>query len=813
MPWTVIGTGPIRSGIGLILVALATLTPTRSVRGDDQATQAVRSSWARLLQRLEAAVAREPDSFSELPTIAPDDPNLPAWRDSVARLIEQLDRQRDARTLSERLNALARLDRMAHELRSIVWSELDQPRRQLAIWLEPRVQLARAVVRLTQALQPPDPGAAPLAFDPGHAASWNRFLETDLFRVWSLQETPPTIDPRIEGDERRRAALTQARLRVAQAAALIARDLEDSVNQYAWPPAIALLEAWREAYYAQTIRIRADLDTTRPLFDQLLVRDGPIVRKGRVSYITAGPKLGYTLLPSPNAIAFANTQALTSVTPVLDFRDQVARDIRGRLLVSLYEPSMTTYDQSILTIFTAFSTNGLALDGRSQHCTDIAVGLQPQPCTGLRRAALAAIGFDAERIRSLIYQNAIGEVRRQVPIEAREERSERLAQQMAKRNANLRRFLVGDRRLRLDEALGVPLGLDHLSPSTQSDFASITAQFRWGDPLPLGTSWPLPADLRTNEPGLVVDLHAPSILNTLSQGVIDRLRQRAPNRVLVNFDTLDLKEVNQPKTFTYDPDDNAWKQALEDWRRRIEAGADPKTAPVGLTLLIDTPKTPPIVTVDAEGQLVLILRNLRLRIPPLDDFKRIAGDQAEEVIVEAAQVTITFRLGFGTETVLPAVENETAPATTPPTPPDALIPNPDDEPRIGDIPNPDDLPGLDNLPKDPADAASPPLAQRNDRPQPYRGPALRLVIARVLLSQPAITPIINGTPGQTISGQRTTFFFNTFLNPVIQQEFAFPLETLAFPGFALESLRLPDESGWIRARFRATGERPLPQDD
>ena len=52
--------------------------------------------------------------------------------------------------------------------------------------------------------------------------------------------------------------------------------------------------------------------------------------------MTAGPKTGFGLLPSNDGIAFWNSQALSTVTPITNFEQQLQQDKRGRQADKLY---------------------------------------------------------------------------------------------------------------------------------------------------------------------------------------------------------------------------------------------------------------------------------------------------------------------------------------------------------------------------------------------------------------------------------------------------------------------------------------------
>ena len=160
-------------------------------------------------------------------------------------------------------------------------------------------------------------------------------------------------------------------------------------------------------------------------------------------------------MSSDDGIAFYNRQQLTSVTPVWDFQNRIESDPQGRRAAKLYQFSATTYDWAELTITTVLRGSGLQIWPSYTHTIDAAISSVPTEGHGLGRAIAGMIGMDEDAINQRVYEGAIGEFRQQIPQEALEEATERIAVEAAQRNADLRsKGLVGDNTLAVRDIPG-----------------------------------------------------------------------------------------------------------------------------------------------------------------------------------------------------------------------------------------------------------------------------------------------------------------------------------------------------------------------
>ena len=215
--------------------------------------------------------------------------------------------------------------------------------------------------------------------------------------------------------------------------------------------------------------------TVAPVLDATLVQTGPVTRKGYTSMVTAGPKTGFGLLPSDDGIAFYNSQSMVSVTPIWDFQQQMAQDPRGRRATKLYEFNATTYDWSNLTITAILRPSGLSLIPSATHGINASIGSAPECGGGFGRTVAGLIGMNQQKITNKVYEGALPKFQSQIPAEAAEETQERIAQQMAERNADLQsKYLIGNNTVAIREFL-----IKDVSMRSRPEAVFVGGLFEW----------------------------------------------------------------------------------------------------------------------------------------------------------------------------------------------------------------------------------------------------------------------------------------------------------------------------------------------
>jgi len=548
--------------------AAAPATP--SYQGVEQTIEAIRQTWSK-------------------PGARPQ-PNRPGWDALFDGVLNDLRQYTKAESETERLEALDHLYQISGAISTVAWPPAESLRDEVREWLRPRVRLAWARRRLSETVQ-----ALPVTSDPNvqaNRARWVEFVRNDLGKALREYDGAATV---VE----RRASLV-----------LIHESLDSLAQRNKdrpWWPSSELEAAVNDLFNRPNVDISADVNTVAPLFDRTLVETGPVLRKGYLSQVTAGPKTGFGLLPSNDGIAFYNSQLYTSVTPIWDFQNQVASNPQGQRAIKLYQFSATTYDWAELTITTVLKSTGLEISPSYRHTIDAGIGAAPTEGGGLGRAIASLIGMNQERIRAKVYEGSIGEFRQQIPVEAQEEGAERIAAETAKRNAELRLLgLLGSGALGVRDFL-----ITQLSMRSQPAGVSVGGVLQWRDaPGQAGADAPLPQKMAAIEPGITAGVHLGSLLTSLAAGVYQREEVQSVQNLMIA-----IREVppgTPPRdavTLTKNVDFAAYARAVEDSRK-------PKPGTQNVTVLrLTRPQHVPEFSADARGFLVAMIHNLQIEVP------------------------------------------------------------------------------------------------------------------------------------------------------------------------------------------------------
>ena len=410
-------------GMELVSAVSAAAPATPSYQGVEHTIESIRQAWSQ-------------------PGARPQ-PNRPGWDALFDSVTNDLQSYTKAESETERLAALDHLYQISGAMGAVAWPPAATLRDELREWLRPRVRLAWARRRLSDTVQ-----ALPAASDPNvlaNRARWVDFVRNDLGTALRDYDGAATV-------AQRRASL--ARIHESLNA------LSSANKARPWWPSGELEAAVNDLFNRPNVDISADVNTVAPLLSANLVPSGPVMRKGYLSQVTAGPKTGFGLLPSSDGIAFFNSQLYTSVTPIWDFQNRVASNPQGERATKLYQFSATTYDWAELTITTVLKSSGLEISPSYRHSIDVGIGAAPNQGGGLGRAIASLIGMNQERIREKVYEGSINDFRQQIPVEAQEEGLERIAAETVKRNADLRRLgLLGDGALAIRDFLITQLSM------------------------------------------------------------------------------------------------------------------------------------------------------------------------------------------------------------------------------------------------------------------------------------------------------------------------------------------------------------------
>ena len=304
-------------------------------------------------------------------------------------------------------------------------------------WLRPRVKIAWAERRLVEAVQGL-PETADSAVK-SNRERWIDFVNSDLGTSLRNYDSAETV-----------AETTGRHL---SACIPHCTELNSSVKARPWVPTLTLRAALDDLYNQPNLDIAADVFTLTPFLEHDVAITGPVSHKGYLSQVTAGQKTGFGLLPSNDGIAFYNRQQMTSVTPVWDFNNQMASDPRGQRATKLYHFDATTIDQSELTITAVISDQGLSLFQNYRHNTDACITAAKTEGNGLGRTIAALIGMNQAKITQKVYEGAIGRIREGVITDSIEVGGEKLAEEQAKVNQQIREYLLGNHKLSIRNLL------------------------------------------------------------------------------------------------------------------------------------------------------------------------------------------------------------------------------------------------------------------------------------------------------------------------------------------------------------------------
>jgi hypothetical protein len=406
-----------------------------------------------------------------------------------------------------------------------------------------------------------------------------------------------------------------------------------------WQPARELEAAVNDLFNQPNLDIAADVSTVAPVFEANLVQTGPVTRKGYTSMVTAGPKTGFGLLPSDDGIAFYNSQALTSVTPIWDFQNQIAADPQGRQATKLYGFGATTYDWQQLTVTATLRPSGLELIPSASHNIDASIFAAPQRGGGLGRAIAGLIGMNRQKITNKVYEGAIGRFRQQIPVEAAEETQEHISAELAQRNADLRsKYLIGNDTAALRDFL-----ITHLSLRSRPEAVFVGGLFQWrGAPDQRGADTPQPPQLAaTFEPGVTADLHLGSLLTSAASGLwLQDPVHSVQNLMIVTKAVPPGTPPADAVTVRRNVDFATYRKAVDDARK----ARDPRVT----ALRVFRPQHPPEFSSDARGFLVALVHDFQLDVPAPDEQSggAILGVPAPilRIRMPLAEVAVSYQL-------------------------------------------------------------------------------------------------------------------------------------------------------------------------
>lgn len=566
------------------------------------------------------------------PGTAPE-PNAAGWNTLFDATLGDLGAYSAATSENDRLTSLNRLYQISVALGSVAWAPAVELRESLREWLRPRVRLAWAERRLVERVNglPVSPDAA----TQGNRENWVRFVEGVLGGALQGYDASTTV------------AARQKALHSIQAALNALQTLN---RAYSWSPSLELQAAMNDLFNRPNLDVSVDRKTLAPNFATNLITTGPVFRKGYWSQVTAGPHLGFGLLPSDDGIAFYNRQALTSVTPITDFQQQVVANPQGKRAAKMYQFNATQSDNSVLTITIVIRpSTGLTIYPSYEHNVNADISTTPQTRARLARAIASLAGFNQSRITQMAWDNAIGQIRSNVVKEAQLEANERTAKEAAQRNTQLAQYLIGGNRLAFRNLL-----VEGLSFRSRPENALIGGTLTYLNARDqVGASAPQPPEFLRPDGGVSADLHLSSIMTNFTRGYL----QSDAARELENLMVITQKVApNQPPSegvkLVRNADFPSFLRAIA----TTQAANDPKL----VAIRVKRPPSSPDFGVDHKGNLVALIHDFQIEVPvppqmakggggalPPAKILRVVSPQAEFVIafkVEPQTATEPLRL-------------------------------------------------------------------------------------------------------------------------------------------------------------------------
>ena len=547
-------------------------------------------------------------------------PNAEGWNAFFDATRRDLAAYGAARSEDGRLETLGRLYQMSVALRGISWGPGAELREALRSWLGPRVRVAWAERRLTEVVRALPPTAD--ASVRGNRDRWLEFIDEDLGAALRQYEGAQTVRERQEGLKKVYHALNV---------------LREGNQTRPWAPSWNLEAALNDLYNRPNLDATADVASISPALNTNVVQSGPIYFKGNWSYVTAGPKMGFGLLPSDEGIAFYNSQAMTSVTPISSFQQQVAADRKGRRAAKLYQFGATSTDQSQLTITAVLRPSGLAVAPGYLHHVSAAINSTPVAGKGLGRFIASLLGFNQARITDQVYQGAIGKIVQGVVDGASELGQIKAAQGAAQKNGQLSRALVGNDTLRVRnfEIAGLTL-------RSRPDYAIIGGTVHWaGASEQVGADTTQPPALETVQPGVAADIHLASLMTNLTRGYLQSPdAQQIENLMIVTRKIPPGAPPSQGIVSTRNADFATFLKAIDETR----AANDPKV----LAARVKRPGEAPEFAADKNGHLVALVHDFLLEVaaPPSAAKATLFGPAAKVYRFTApnAEFVISFKI-------------------------------------------------------------------------------------------------------------------------------------------------------------------------
>jgi hypothetical protein len=543
------------------------------------------------------------------------------WETYFGALRNELQSYASAESEDERVTSLNRIYELWRLLGPVQWKPAQQIRAALTDWLRPRVELAWAERRLTEAVERLRPTNDPNAS--ANRKRWTDFVANDLGKVLGDFEAAGTA-------AQQRAALKRLKAAI--------EGLEEGNSNHPWAPSRALAAALDDLYSRPNVDLKASVDTLAPALDRNVVTPGPIFFKGQWSYVTPGPKTGFGLLYSNDGLAFYNRQRMTSITPIRGFQEQLEQDERGRKAAKLYYFDATTRDDAELTITAVVKSDGLRLTPSYQHNVSASICSAPTAGHGMGRAIAGLIGMNQGKITGKVEEGAMPRFQQGVVEGAMELGTIRTAEAAAEQNQKLRQYLVGNNTVVVKDICvkGLRLG-------SRPDGALVEGTLCWNGGPNQESAWaPAPGGSPERTTGVSAKIHLPSILGNMLSGLYQSpTLADMDNIMIVRRKVGDGEQATDAVKATKNVDFATYAKVVDE----IHKADDPES----VALRFQKPKRPAEFITDARGLLVVFLHDLVVDVPAPTRAGRggaISGPPAKiyRLTAPEAELAIAFKV-------------------------------------------------------------------------------------------------------------------------------------------------------------------------
>lgn len=544
----------------------------------------------------------------------------PVISEARKKLEDDLAKVVSSRSLDDRANAYQALQ--ADAAQWAAWAPYDpvaaDVSNALVQWVSPRLRAAQYGISVRDTIARGDYGVTDA----------HRQLYTEVIAplIESIEdyEAAKTAGQRFEAREKLRELIAQLQIRQ---------------QTTPWLDAASIIETVKSRWQSPNMLVTVTAEGLRPLLDRGIVTPDPVFYKGRTSYVTPRERYGYGLIPSADAVSFYIRQAMTSVTPVTDFEQQVQANRGGRILTRAYALGNTIQNDSLLTMSFAIRPSGMAMSPSYQNNARPNLSVTPRQGGGLTRAFIGLAGMDRQAIANQIYSRSIGQIQSETETNSLELGQMRANEAAAQLNGAIMPYRRGPNTFSYQKFL-VDRVLTRTEPTHIHAEARLEYEFPGLETIgPIDVAPPLdPVDARH----VTAAIHIPNLLENIASNYLADLAARGPTTIgfMPDRDGDGVLEID------VNGDDLHFRSALEE-NARISG------KPAGAALEPDKPlaaislgdkKIVPHFTVSDKGNLIMLLRDVRVDVasPALTLMTAGRFGNAVRIDTPSAEVEIAF---------------------------------------------------------------------------------------------------------------------------------------------------------------------------